>query len=137
MQAVIGILITLFYIALVSYVCPYDTTSGLTNNQLAIADHCSLLVLLLQVVMIKYHVAIEAVNTPAYEPGYDAQLINTVMVLTLVSTGLLGGVLMLNDLRRAGNTGAVSATPEDEDTPYSQSAKDVALSKQQKKKMVV
>ena len=37
-------------------------------------------------------------ETPAFEPGFDAQLVNTVLVLTLGFTGLLGCLLLLNDL---------------------------------------
>ena len=101
MQAVLGILVTLVYVLTIAWLHPYDTTNGPTNNQLAVADHAALLVVLQQVVMIKFRIVAEAVDTPAFEPGYDAQLVNTVLVFTLAFTGLLSGLLILNDLRRA------------------------------------
>jgi hypothetical protein len=111
MQAALGILVTLVYVLAISRLYPYDITNGLTNNQLAVVDHAALLVLLQQVVMIKFRIVAEAVDTPAFEPGFDAQLINTVLVLTMALTGLLGSALMLNDLRRAK---ASTETSEDE-----------------------
>jgi hypothetical protein len=106
MQAVLGILVTLFYIVVVSHLSPYDDTNGPTNNQLAVVDHCALLVLLLQVVMIKYHIAVESISTPAYEPGYSASFINAVLVCTLAATGLFSGVAMAAELMRTEPAGA-------------------------------
>jgi hypothetical protein len=116
MQAVLGILVTLVYVLTIAWLHPYDTTNGPTNNQLAVADHAALLVVLQQVVMIKFRIVAEAVDTPAFEPGYDAQLVNTVLVLTLAFTGLLGGLLMLNDLRRdKSNTDGVQVNGNRDD----------------------
>jgi hypothetical protein len=97
MQAVLGMLVTVFYIVLISRCYPYEDKAGLTNNQLAVIDHCALLIVLLQVIMIKYHISVEALPMPAYQPGYDASFVNTVLVLTLVIAGAIGGMLMLKD----------------------------------------
>jgi hypothetical protein len=96
----------LLYIVAVSHLSPYDDTNGPTNNQLAVVDHCALLVLLLQVVMIKYHILAESISTPAYEPGYSAGFINAVLVSTLAATGLFSGVAMAADLMRTEPAGA-------------------------------
>jgi hypothetical protein len=102
MQAVLGILVTLFYIVAVSHLSPYDEP---TNNLLAVVDHCALLVLLLQVVMIKYHIAVETIPTPTYEPGYSASFINTTLVSTLAVTGLISGVMIAIDVMRTETAG--------------------------------
>ena len=106
MQAVLGILVTLLYVVAVSHLSPYDDTNGPSNNQLAVVDHCALLVLLLQVVMIKYHIAVESISTPAYEPGYSASFVNAVLVCTLAATGLFSGVAMAAELMRTEAPGA-------------------------------
>jgi hypothetical protein len=120
MQAVLGILVTLFYVVLVSHLNPYSDSDGTnnTNNQLAVIEHTALLIVLLQVVMIKYYILAEAVpgGTPAYEPGYSADFINAILVSTLAGTGLFSGVMMAVDLMRTRTGSPPAAAEPDGDT---------------------
>jgi hypothetical protein len=98
-QAVLGILITMLYLVAVSHCSPYkETARSSSNNRLAVIDHCALLVVLLQVIMIKYRITTDAIPTPAYKPGYDAAFVDTALVLTVVTVGFSGSILMLKDL---------------------------------------
>ena len=134
MQAVLGIIITLVYVLAIAELHPYDTANGLSDNYLAVIDHAALLVLLQQVVMVKYRIAIEDVDTPAFEPGFDAQLINAVLVLTMLFVGLLGGALVLIDLCR---TSASTEANEDSNEDVDDAAEQRALATGIKKRLVV
>jgi hypothetical protein len=98
-QAVLGMLVTMLYLVAVSHCSPYkEATRSSSNNWLAVINHCALLVVLLQVIMIKYRITTDAIPTPAYKPGYDAAFIDTALVLTVATVGFSGSILMLKDL---------------------------------------
>ena len=102
LQSVMIMVVTVAYLMLVLNTRPYQDENGkFSNNALAVADQVALFIVLLQVVMVKYVVATEAVATPAYHAGYNTTFINLVLVSVVVAVAMISNVLIAKDVYRA------------------------------------